>query len=192
MTLETNGILDPEQIQSLTERVKDALKIFGGGKKTEVICGAALAEHNLLGSVDVMGLWNVDLSDVPDKHLVSLASCVTCGLQISIVTGGQQIATLLTNLKCDWLHISRQSLGQGETLALVQAMEAGVEEVMLGDEVSLDMETLSEYNGHGVCREVSLWMDIAARYKEDLRKWAGDRNWRVTEDTDRMFYIERK
>ena len=100
--------------------------------------------------------------------------------------------TLLTNLKCNWLHIRGQSLGQGETLALVQAMEAGVKAVMLWDEVTLDTEALSEYSGHGVCRRGRLLVDTAARYKEDLRKWAGDRNWRVTEDTDEMFYIERK
>ena len=138
-----------------------------------------------------MGLRNVDLSDVPDKHLVSLASCVTCGLQISIVTGGQQIATLLTNLKCDWLMIYNQSLGQGETLALVQAMESSVEEVWLW-EVSLEMEALSEYNGQGVCRLVVLWGNTADRYKEDLGKWASsNRNWRVT-DTHRTFSIDRK
>ena len=104
MILETKGILDPEQIQSLTERVKDAL-ISADGNKTEVLCGAALAEHNLLGSVNLMRLCDVDLSDVPNKHLASLASCVTGTLEIWNVTGSQQIASLLTNLKCNPLII---------------------------------------------------------------------------------------
>ena len=192
MILETNGILDPEQIQSLTERVKDALKEFGGGKKTEVMCGAALAEHNLLGSLGVMGLEDVDLSDVPDKYLASLASCVTGTLDISNVTGRQQIATLLTNLKCYQLMIGEQSLGRGETLALVQAMQTGVKMVVLYVEVNLHMETLSEYRGQGVCRRVQLSGDAAGRYKEALRIWASsNRNWRVTKDTDRLFFIDR-
>ena len=56
-------------------------------------------------------------------------------------------------------------------------MEAGVIGVMLG-EVTLDMEALSEYSGHGVCWLVSLWVDTDGRYKEDLRKWARSKNWR--------------
>lgn len=194
MILETKGILDPEQIQSLTKRVKDALG--NGANKTEVLCGAALAEHNLLGSVWFMSFRDIDLSDVPVKRLASLsslASCVTGGLTIRNVTGGQQITTLFTNLKCLWLMISRQSLGLGETLSLVEAMamQSGVKVVKLYGEVSLDMDALSEYNGQGVCRCVQLYGDAAARYKEELRKWAGDRNWIVEQDTDRMFSIYR-
>ena len=71
-------------------------------------------------------------------------------------------------------------------------MQSGVEVVMLWDDVTLDMDALSEYSGQGVCREVSLWYDTAARYKEELKQWAGNRNWRVTKDTDEMFYAERK
>ena len=178
-------------IQSVKVRVKSALE-KGEGDITTVMCGASLSHHGLLGSLSRMILCDVDLRPVPDKHLASLASCVTGELTIRNVTGGQQIATLLTNLKCNQLIIYNQSLGQGETLALVQAMESGVEWVELRGEVSLDMEALSEYSGHGVCRRVVLWGDAADRYKGDLRKWAKDRNWRVTKDTDGMFYIERK
>ena len=176
MILETNGILDPEQIQSLTVRVRGAL-LSGEGTKTEILCGAALAEHNLLGSANLTELVDVDLSDVPDKRLASLASCVTDTLDIRNVTGGQQIATLLTNLKCYVLSIIRQNLGQGETLALVQAMESGVEVVVLWDEVTLDMDALSEYNGQGVCSAVRLYDDAAAKHKEALRMWAS--SWRL-------------
>ena len=194
--LEDGGYLDPGMIQSLIERVKSSLRggSVSGGDVTTVMCGASLSHHGLLGSLSRMMLCDVDLSQVPDKDLVSLASlasCVTGDLRIRNVTGGQQIATLLTNLKCNRLLISRQSLGQGETRALVQAMESSVEEVWLW-EVSLEREALSEYSGQGVCREVSLWNDTAARYKEELKQWAGNRNWRVTKDTDEMFYVERK
>ena len=194
MILETKGILDPEQIQSLTVRVRCAL-IGGDGNKTEVLCGAALAEHNLLGSVNLTELVDVDLSDVPDKRLASLASCVIATfatLDIRNVTGSQQIATLITNLKCYVLSIKRQSLGLGETQALVQAMQTGVEVVMLTGEVSLDMDALSEYSGQGVCRRVQLYGNAAVKLKEALRMWASsNRNWRVAKDTDEMFSIYR-
>ena len=183
-------------IQSVKVRVKSALE-KGEGDITTVMCGASLSHHGLLGSLSRMWLRDVNLSQVPDKDLASLASlasCVTGTFKIRNVTGGQQIATLLTNLKCNRLLISRQSLGQGETQALVQAMESSVKEVHLyGDgDVSLEIDALSEYSGHGVCWLVGLEDDTAARNKEDLRKWAGDRNWEVTVDTDEMFYIKRK
>ena len=154
------------------------------------MCGASLSHHGLLGSLSRMMLCDVNLSQVPDKHLASLASCVTDFFTIRNVTGGQQIASLFTNIKCDWLHIRRQSLGLGETQALVEAMQSGVKEVTLDGEVSLEMETLSEYSGHGVCWWVSLWVDTDGRYKEDLKKWARSKNWRVTEDKDRILSIK--
>ena len=93
-------------IQSLTERVKSSLQ-NSGGDVTTVMCGASLSHHGLLGSLSRMMLCDVNLSQVPDKHLASLASCVTGELTIKNVTGGQQIATLLTNLKCNRLIIYR-------------------------------------------------------------------------------------
>ena len=116
---------------------------------------------------------------------------MTSFLRIENVIGGQQIVSLLTNLKCDGLSIDRQSLGREEIQALVQAMQSGVEWVTRMEKVTLDVEALAEYSGQGVCREVRLLGDTAARYKEELRTWASNRNWRVTADTDDLFIIER-
>ena len=185
--LVAGGILEPGHIQSLTERIRGALSI-GDGDITVVKCGAALAFHGLLlGHVHRMSLRKVDVSEIPDQHLASLASCVTSFLQIENVIGGQQIVSLLTNLKCDGLSIDRQSLGREETQALVQAMLSGVRWVRLMEKVTLDVEALAEYSGQGVCREVRLLGDTAARYKEELRTWASNRNWRVIVDEDGMF-----
>ena len=54
----------------------------------------------------------------------------------------------------------------------MQAMESRVEWMWLGAEVTLDNEALTEYSGLGVCREVRLWVDTAARYKEGMRTWS--------------------
>ena len=188
--LVAGGILEPGQIQSLTERIRGVLS-FGDGDITIVTCGAALAHHGLLGPVANLDLSNVDVSEVPAQHLASLASCVTSFLRIENVIGGQQIVSLLTNLKCDGLSIDRQSLGREETQALVQAMLSGVEWVSLWEKVTLDVEAPAEYSGQGVCRQVRLFGDTAARYKEELRTWASNRNWRVTADTDDLFIIKR-
>ena len=132
------------------------------------------------------------LCEVPAQHLASLASCVDSSglLRIENVIGGQQIVSLLTNLKCDELSIDRQSLGREEIQALVQAMQSGVEWVTRMEKVTLDVEALAEYSGQGVCRAVRLFGVTAARYREELRTWASNRNWRVTADRDYVFIIK--
>ena len=187
--LVAGGILEPGQIQSLTERIRGVLS-FGDGDITIVTCGAALAHHGLLGPVDKLVLNDVDVSEVPAQHLASLASCVTSFLRIENVIGGQQVVSLLTNLKCDGLVISRQFLGQEETQALVQALESGVKAVWVCGGVTLDVEALSEYSGQGVCRVVEISGDTAARHREELWNWTRNRNWRVVEDKDKWFVIK--
>jgi len=89
-------------------------------------CGASLAHHGLLGSVTMLGLYGVNLSQVPAHHLASLVSCVTNELHIHNVRGCD-LGSILSSVKCNRLDIRRQRLGREETLALVQAMESGVE-----------------------------------------------------------------
>ena len=142
------------------------------------MCGASLAHYGLLGSVDWLIQRNVDLSPVPAQHLASLVSCVTSLLQIRNVSGCD-LVSLLTSLKCPGLDIASQSLGREETQALVQAMEFGVEKVTLLEEVTLDMEALTQYSGQGVCWKVKLSGEITPRYREELRTWARSRNWKI-------------
>ena len=153
-------------------------------KKREFMCSASLAHHGLLGSVEELSLIDVDLSPFPARHLASLTSSLTNGLGISNVRGCD-LVSLLNSLKCEELFISEQSLGRKETQALVQAMESSVEEVVLGKGVTLDLETLAEHSGQGVCRQVELRGNAAARYREELRKWARSKNWKVDVDVDR-------
>ena len=89
--------------------------------------------------------------------------------------------------------VDRQAeFGEGETQALVQAMESGVEVVNLCEEVTLDIRDLMEYSGQGKCREVRWDDDTEDRYREQLRTWAKNRNWEVTNDRySEKFIIER-
>ena len=63
-------------------------------------------------------------------------------------------------------------------------MESHVEEVVLGWDLTLDMEALAEYSGRGVCRQVLLSSDSVTRYHEELTTWARSGNWRVAQDGD--------
>ena len=163
--------------------------LWNGSYLSVVIpCAASLAQHGLLGSVKKgMTLLDVDLTSVPAEHLASLVSSVTGSVAIWNVSG---LVTILDSVKSRRLDISRQSLGSEETQALVQAMESGVEEVELDEEVKLDIRDLMKYNGQGKCREVRCYSDTADRYREQLRIWAKSRNWEVTHDVG-CFSIER-
>ena len=154
----------------------------------DLMCSASLAHKGLLDSVRLMALRDLDLSSIPSKHLASLVSCVTSLLRIQNVTGCD-LVSILSSLKCEHLFITRQRLGREETLALMQAMELGVEHVILLEEVTLDIEALTEYSGQGVCREVELYNDTADRYREEMRTWAMSINWSVSTDNPWEFRV---
>ena len=121
--------------------------------------------------------------------MASLASCVTSELIINNVSGCD-LVSILTSLKCNWLLLCRQRLGREETQALVQAMESRVWRVSLESEVTLDIETLTEYSGQGVCRDMELWGTACRRYREELRTWAKSRNWRLDHDEEYLLLLE--
>ena len=58
----------------------------------------------------------------------------------------------------------------------MQAMEAGVEDVELSGEVTLDIEALAEYSGQGMCKKVKLFSKNE-NYRKELWTWARSRNW---------------
>ena len=102
------------------------------------------------------------------------------------------LVSILSSVKCERLEIGDQSLWREETQALVQAMESGVKTVRLANEKTLDIETLTEYSGQGVCRVIDLFVGhwcstlnlAATRYGEELRTWAEKKNWGVTTSDD--------
>ena len=177
MISEATGILDTEKIEKLNQRIRETLQ-DDDKDIMKLMCASSLAYHGVLGSMDWLELYDVDLGQVPAQHLASLASCVTSDLHIEDDVSGCDLVSILTSLKCETLFISMQSLGREETRALVQAMESAVENVTLSGQVTLDMEALTEYSGQGVCREVELQNDTAHIYNEEMRTWARSRKWR--------------
>ena len=55
----------------------------------------------------------------------------------------------------------------------------GVREVWL-DDVSLDMETLAQYDGQGECRELRFRADTLERYRAQVDVWAANMGWAVS------------
>ena len=157
-----------------------------------ITCGACLAHYGLLGSVDY-GLWleTKDLTPVPDEHLASLVSCVVDRVIIRDIRGCN-LATILDVVKCERLIIISQSLSREETQALVRAMQTRLKRVLLMQDVTLDIGSLTKYNGQGKCTEIWLGnIDTMTRYKEELAvTWAMTRNWVVTKETNHSIIIQ--
>ena len=174
-------------MESFAERVKGMLR---DGHQRVITCAASLAHHELLGSVKEMVLDDIDLTSVPAEHLVSLASSVTDSVNIRNVSGCG-LVTILDSVKIQVLRFINQSLGSEETRALVRAMEAGVKVVRMGAEVTLDIGVLMEYSGQGKCWNVVCYGDTAARYRDNLRRWATSRNWAVKGEDEEYIFISR-
>ena len=147
----------------------------------EITTAASLAHLGLLGEVHRIRLKDVDLASVPEEHLAALVSCVTDRVNIRNVTNCP-ILSIINSVKCKWLGIVMQSLGTEETQALVRALESRVERVYLGNRVSMDMDALTQYGGHGKCWELK-YHDKFDRYSYELRKWAGGVNWAVNHES---------
>ena len=186
--LETRGILTLNVFEGLAVRVRAGLQ--WGVTNLLISCAASLAHHGLLGSVDNMGLSNVDLTSVPAEHLASLVSSVTGRVHIGKISGCD-LVTVLDSVKSKRLFFYNcQSLEREETRALVRAMESHVEIVML-NKVRVDIRALMEYSGQGKCGLVEC-VDVHDRYRERLKTWATSRNWEVTRIRDDFnFRIER-
>ena len=190
--LEFRGILDTGLIENLAEKVKTWLEAEYGTPAPcdQITYAASLAHNGLLGSMRDMLLLDVDLTSVPADHLASLVSSMTMKVVI-INVSGCDLVTVLESVKSRVLEIREQGLGSEETQALVQAMESHVEGVELSTGVTLDIRDLMKYSGQGKCWVVRCLSDTADRYREQLRTWATNKNWEVTENVLDFIIIKR-
>ena len=191
LNLVKSGHLQTDVIESLTARIRAKWKSFKTPCLPEITTAASLAHHGILGSMEDMGLRDVDLSSVPAEHLASLAACVTKYVLIWNVSN-TDLTSILDSSKSEVLHIINQSLSTEETRALVRAM-ANVEYVELGwnGEVTVDISTLVTYDGRGNCKTVEFSNDTAEKYREEVRRLPQRISWRVAREENNAIIIER-
>ena len=73
-------------------------------------------------------------------------------------------------------------LTEPQTRALVTALTERLERVKLWYEVTLDIQTLCQHNGLGTCRKLEVAdVNTRRRYGEDLKQWAAEVGWAVTD-----------
>ena len=121
---------------------------------------------------------NLDL--IPPSDLGALASLATQRVQIFSVRGNP--SPVLGGLNCHQLHVD--SLSTSSTVALVEAMKRGVEDVTLYRPEAVDMTELVRYGGDGRCRSVTLDGYISDECRLRAKQWASMMGWECQEDDD--------
>ena len=192
--LETRGLLDTKLIEFLAARYKSVLEEFSiaytlpaidlAPSWHDITYSAMLAHYGMLKNLNGFTLRNAgDLNSVPTKHLSSLVSIVTMGIDIHSNVGNvsrKSLVTIFDSAKCN-LSIRSQNLGREETEALVRAIETRVERVRLGyPDVTIDISTLTSYDG---------FLD---RYRGKVRTLAKSRKWKVIKRSDNVLIIYKK
>ena len=161
---------------SKAAQVNESLSLYHSSL-SRLRCGAVLATQGLITQVPRLWLDNLDISLVPAGDMARLFKCVSDSVTVTNVNG--DLAPVLSNAQCRDLGIVSMSLSTTDTKCLVDAMVRGVREVWL-DDVSLDMETLAQYDGQGECREVRFRADTLERYRAQVDVWAGYMGWAVS------------
>ena len=140
-----------------------------------------------MSSVKEMNIVNiieniVNISEISSDNIGKLTSIVTDEVYINNMTPVSQLGAILASVQSEVLSLQNMSLSEENTRALVTAMRARVQSVVLWNNVTLDLELLAAYDGEGRCTRLELRGDTRAKYETRLRRWAGDKGWAVTED----------
>ena len=152
---------------------------------------AKLASERHLPSVKMMILQNIDLGDIPRDHICKLTSIVRGLIYILNITPASLLDIILVNVRCQELWLVNKRLTEPQTRALVTAMTKRLEDVKL-DVVTLDIQTLCQYNGRGTCRELHVRYDTRRRYGERLERWGTEVGWAVTREDQSWLIMKRK
>ena len=157
---------------------------------SRVAATAALATHGYITYVGYLGLIDLDLNSVSAGNLANLVQCVHVHGNVWISGVRGDLSPVLGIAKCFRLVMCDIDLSTADTQGLLAAMVSGVLVVTLRRGVTLDTETLSQYDGKGKCGRVMVCWDTVRRYRGQLKSWAKRIGWKLMEDYARII-IER-
>ena len=184
-SLVQSGYLSPQIVADKASQVaKDLEDLRRGPSLSALQCGAALVTLGYITRLEWLMLCALDISPVPAEDLRSLVKC-SDHVGIACVTG--DLSTVLRSLQCRRLTIANTVLSTADTQLLVAAMVTRVKKVTLDGDVTLDMDTLAQYNGMEVCEEVMMLWETRERYRDQLKAWAENMGWQVEEKSVRIF-----
>ena len=173
--------LPPEVLAQKADQL--ALKLKNYHHRLPLIrSAAALASRGHSSQVPWLGLRHLDISSVPAEDLTALARCVRDAVSINAVSG--DLTPVFDGLHCSELVIRDMLISTVETQSLLAAMNRGIGSVNLGlcpGKAELDFEILTQYDGAGACKEISLFCDTKDMFGNRLKQWAaGVTAWEVT------------
>ena len=99
------------------------------------------------------------------------------------------ICLLLPQISCDQLCIWRSTLTSNDTKALVNCLNTDVTQLWLGDYLTLDFSSLSQYNGRGQCKYVECRYDSYTRYRSPVTTWAHRNGWKEQDDPSFKYLV---
>ena len=174
-SLVQSGYLSPQIVADKASQVaKDLEDLRRGPSLSALQCGAALVTLGYITRLEWLMLCALDISPVPAEDLRSLVKC-SDHVGIACVTG--DLSTVLRSLQCRRLTIANTVLSTADTQLLVAAMVTRVKKVTLDGDVTLDMDTLAQYDGTGECRAVVLAGPATAEYGDQVKMWAENMGW---------------
>ena len=173
-SLVQSGYLSPQIVADKASQVAEDLGRGPSVSLSVVQCGAALATLGHITQVLGLLLRDLDISPVPAEDLSSLVKCSDAVI-IDRVTG--DLSPVLSSFDGLSLAIANMSLSTADTQQLVAAMDTRVEWVRLGGDVTLDMDTLAQYDGEGECEQVVLAGPATAEYGDQVMMWAENMGW---------------
>ena len=149
-----------------------------------------------MSSVKEMNIVNiieniVNISEISSDNIGKLTSIVTDEVYINNMTPVSQLGAILASVQSEVLSLQNMSLSEENTRALVTAMRARVQFVVLND-ITLDLELLSAYDGQGRCTELGVTGDTRTKHATWFKIWARDMGWTLTREDDWGLIFERK
>ena len=148
----------------------------------ELETAALLAQEEYLTSMKFITIKDKNTIDIPSDQMHKLASIVTRKVLIDNMAPASRVSGILANVQCPWIELCYMELKKEETQALVTAMRVRVQRVELVEDVTLNIEEFTQYDGQRCCRRLVFEGDTRRRYGERLRGWAAVRGWTVTVD----------
>ena len=157
----------------------------------DLITASILANHGFIKTMDHLSLKNInDNSIIIQWGMSSLFVCVHGSMALRNIDDdgptrrypqipNSSLVQILKLVSVKDLFISSQIMGSKSSKTLVGTMARRVRTVKLGEQVTLDIKTFTEYDGMGKCSTVMCVQDTAERYKKDLMDWAQKINWDV-------------
>ena len=201
-SLVRSGHLGYEVLVNLEERIFAKIKSNPNSEKkaslSEIETAARCIVLNVLDLGEVVSfaisgrdcsLKDVDLSSIPANLLQALAVQVTRLQYIQNVIN-TDLSPIFRGLSCQQLKFRNQILSSYNTRALVKTMEGldTVKEIVFGEDVSLDIQALTEYSGQGSCKLVVFVGDSAHSYRNEVKDWGKRINW-TFRDMQYAYYI---